>query len=103
VPYERVDETVARLIVEGPVVPIGEPAGRGHWAVSVRIGPRSADVASMAIRESDDIVYQAIAPGPYRASPACRDRPSPSAHPNAIHSDPGRRGGHGSSPLNLSR
>src|SRR5689334_14244496 len=35
--YERGDEAVARLVVAGPIVPMGTQLGQGHWLVSVRI------------------------------------------------------------------
>ena len=55
--YERGDEAVARLIVSGPVVPMGEPAERGHWAVSVRIGSGSEDVHAIDVPAGDEIAY----------------------------------------------
>jgi predicted urease superfamily metal-dependent hydrolase len=54
--YERGNEAVARLIVSGPIVPMGEE-GRGHWAVSVRIGTGSEDVHTIDIPEADEIAY----------------------------------------------
>jgi hypothetical protein len=55
--YERGNEAVARLIVSGPLLPMGEPEGRGHWVVSVRIGSGSEDVHGIDVPEADDIVY----------------------------------------------
>jgi hypothetical protein len=55
--YERGDEAVARLIVVGPIVPMGEQEGRGHWDVSVRIGFGSEDVHSIEVPAADEIVY----------------------------------------------
>jgi hypothetical protein len=55
--YERGDEVVARLIVAGPILPMGEQEGRGHWAISVRIGSGSEDVHTINVPESDEIVY----------------------------------------------
>jgi hypothetical protein len=55
--YERGNDAVARLIVSGPIVPMGEQAGRGHWAISVRIGSGSEDVHSIDVPEGDEIVY----------------------------------------------
>jgi hypothetical protein len=55
--YERGDEAVARLIVAGPIVPMGEPAGGGHWSVSVRIGSGSEDVHTIDVPAADEIVY----------------------------------------------
>ncbi len=55
--YESRDEAVARLIVGGPIVPMGEQEGQGHWVVSVRIGSGSEDVHSIEVPEADEIVY----------------------------------------------
>lgn len=55
--YERGNEAVARLIVAGPVIPMGEEAGKGQWAISVRIGSGSDDVHSIDVPEGNDIVY----------------------------------------------
>lgn len=55
--YERGDEAVARLIVAGPIVPMGEPAARGHWDVSVRIGTGSEDVHAVEVPAGDEIAY----------------------------------------------
>jgi hypothetical protein len=55
--YERGAEAVARLIVSGPIVPMGEQPERGHWAVSVRIGSGSEDVHSIDVPEGDEIIY----------------------------------------------
>jgi hypothetical protein len=55
--YERGDEAVARLIVTGPIVPMGAREGHGHRVVSVRIGSGSEDVHSVDVPETDEIVY----------------------------------------------
>lgn len=55
--YERGDEAVARLVVAGPIVPMGAAEGRGHWVVSARIGSGSEDVHSIDVPETDEIVY----------------------------------------------
>ena len=55
--YERGDEAVARLIVAGPIENMGDDEGRGHWAISVRIGSGSEDVHSIEVPESEEIVY----------------------------------------------
>ena len=55
--YERGNEAVARLVVAGPVVPMGKKPGEGHWAVSVRIGTGSEDVHEIEIPEANEIVY----------------------------------------------
>jgi hypothetical protein len=55
--YERGDEAVARLIVAGPIVPMGEQTAQGHWSVSVRIGSGSEDVHTIDVPAADEIVY----------------------------------------------
>lgn len=55
--YERGDQAVARLMIGGPVVPMGEQEGHGHWVVSVRIGTGSEDVHTTDVPEADEIVY----------------------------------------------
>jgi hypothetical protein len=55
--YERGGEAVARLVVAGPIVPMGTPEGRGHLLVSVRIGTGSEDVHSVELPETDEILY----------------------------------------------
>jgi hypothetical protein len=55
--YERGDEAVARIVVAGPIVPMGQPAERGHWVVSVRIGTGSEDVHEVEVPAGDEIVY----------------------------------------------
>lgn len=55
--YERGSEAVARLIVTGPILRMGEREGQGHVAVSVRIGSGSDDVHAIEVPESDEIVY----------------------------------------------
>jgi hypothetical protein len=55
--YERGDEAVARLIVAGPIVPMGTHEGQGYWRVSVRIGSGSEDVHSVEVPEADEILY----------------------------------------------
>jgi hypothetical protein len=55
--YERGNEAVARLIVRGPIRPMGVPDGGGTWAVSVRIGTGSEDVHELEIPEADEVVY----------------------------------------------
>jgi hypothetical protein len=55
--YERGNEAVARLIVSGPIIPMGDRAGEGHWAISVRIGSGSGDVHSVDVPQAVEIVY----------------------------------------------
>jgi hypothetical protein len=55
--YERGGEAVARLVVAGPIVPLGVRPGQGHWLVSVRIGTGSEDVHSVELPETDEILY----------------------------------------------
>jgi hypothetical protein len=59
--YERGDQAVARLVVAGPIVPMGEQPGRGHWAVSVRIGTGSGDLHDIDVPAVDEIVYWRVA------------------------------------------
>lgn len=55
--YERGGEAVARLIVEGPMLPMGTREGQGHWLVSVRIGSGSEDVHTIDVPEADEILH----------------------------------------------
>ena len=55
--YERGSEAVARVVVRGPVLPMGVREGQGTWAVSVRIGSGSEDVHEIDVPEADEIVY----------------------------------------------
>jgi hypothetical protein len=55
--YERGNEAVARMIVSGPILPLGKREGQGHWAIAVRIGSGSEDVHTIDVQESDEIVY----------------------------------------------
>jgi hypothetical protein len=55
--YERQGEVVARVVVSGPIVPMGEAEGRGHWAVSATIGSGMGDVHTIVVPQLDEIVY----------------------------------------------
>lgn len=55
--YERGNEAVARLIVRGPIVPMGVREGKGTWNVSVRIGSGSEDVHEIDVPEADEVLY----------------------------------------------
>ncbi|HSG87073.1 MAG TPA: hypothetical protein VLA23_12115 [Candidatus Limnocylindrales bacterium] len=55
--YERGGQALARLIVAGPIAPMGTREGQGHWHVSVRIGTGSEDVHSIELPEADEILY----------------------------------------------
>jgi len=55
--YERGSESVARLIVSGPIVPMGKPDDQGHWVVSVRIGSGSEDVHTTEVPVGDELLY----------------------------------------------
>lgn len=55
--YERGAQAVARLVVAGPILPMGVREGGGHWHVAVRIGSGSEDVHSIEVPETDEIVY----------------------------------------------
>lgn len=48
---------MARLIVRGPMRPMGVAEGAGTWAVSVRIGSGSDDTHEIDVPESSEIVY----------------------------------------------
>jgi hypothetical protein len=55
--YERAGEPVARLIVRGPILPMGERVGQGHREISAQIGPSMQDVHSLKVPESEGIAY----------------------------------------------
>jgi len=55
--YERQGEVVARVVVAGPILPMGEPEGRGHWAISATIGSGMGDVHTIDVPQSAEIVY----------------------------------------------
>jgi hypothetical protein len=55
--YQRGGQAIARLLVAGPVLEMGEREGQGQWHVSVRIGSGSEDVHSIEVPEADEIVY----------------------------------------------
>jgi hypothetical protein len=55
--YERDGQAIARVIVAGPIVAMGEREGQGHWLVTVRIGSGSDDVHSIDVPEADEILY----------------------------------------------
>ncbi len=93
--YERGAEVVARLIIEGPIVPMGVREGQGHWVVSVRISSGSDHVHTIDVAEPDEILYyrgdsttgrltrfrswrapELVDPGPAEGSGRANDRPS---------------------------
>ncbi len=55
--YERGDESVARLIVTGPILPMGQRTGAGHWLVSAQIGWDSQGAHTIDVPEGNEIVY----------------------------------------------
>jgi hypothetical protein len=55
--YERGGESVARVIVTGPIHEMGDREGSGHWLVSAQVGWEAKDAHSVAVPESDEIVY----------------------------------------------
>ncbi len=55
--YERGGESVARLIVTGPVHEMGEREGQGHWIVSAQVGWDAAGAHTIPVPETDEIVY----------------------------------------------
>ncbi len=55
--YERGGESVARVIVTGPLREMGDREGAGHWLVSAQIGWDAKGAHSITIPEPDEIVY----------------------------------------------
>ncbi len=55
--YERGGESVARLIVTGPIRDMGDKEGTGHWLISAQVGWEASDAHSVKITEADEIVY----------------------------------------------
>ncbi len=55
--YERGGESVARVIVTGPVRDMGQREGSGHWLVSAQVGWDARDAHSVKIPEADEIAY----------------------------------------------
>lgn len=55
--YDRAGDSVARVIVTGPVHDMGDRAGAGHWLVSVQIGWDAKGAHAIKIPEQDEIVY----------------------------------------------
>ncbi len=56
--YEHEGAAVARLTVTGPVRPFMSPAGGGHWEIRALIGSGMADVHTIDVPETDEIVYE---------------------------------------------
>lgn len=55
--YERAGEAVARVVVTGPIVPMGEKEGQGYWVVAATIGSGMGDVHNLQVPQLDEIVY----------------------------------------------
>ena len=55
--YERGGQSVARLIVTGPVQEMGDRDGGGHWLVSAQVGWEARGAQAVHIPESAEIVY----------------------------------------------
>jgi hypothetical protein len=55
--YDRGGESVARVIVTGPIRDMGDREGAGHWLVSAQVGWEAKDAHSVKVPESDEIVY----------------------------------------------
>ena len=55
--YERGDVAIARLVVAGPIVKMGDVDHQGHWLVSVRIGSGSEDAHTAEVPVTGKIVY----------------------------------------------
>jgi hypothetical protein len=55
--YDRAGESVARVIVTGPIHDMNDSKGAGHWLVSAQIGWDATGAHSVSLPESDEIVY----------------------------------------------
>lgn len=55
--YERGGESVARVIVTGPVRGMVNRDGGGHWLVSAQVGWEASGAQSIRVPESDEIVF----------------------------------------------
>lgn len=55
--YERAGQSVARLIVTGPIRDMGDHEGAGHWLVSAQVGWEAKGAQSARVPESEVIVY----------------------------------------------
>ena len=55
--YERGGQSVARLIVTGPIRDMGDHEGAGHWLVSAQVGWEAKGAQSVRVAESEEIVY----------------------------------------------
>lgn len=55
--YERGGESVARVIVTGPIHDMGDRVGGGHWLVSAQIGWDAKGAHAVKVPESEEIVY----------------------------------------------
>ncbi|HYN48753.1 MAG TPA: hypothetical protein VER83_07780 [Candidatus Nanopelagicales bacterium] len=55
--YERGGQSVARVIVTGPIRDMGDREGGGHWLVSAQVGWEAKDAQSVRVPESEEIVY----------------------------------------------
>jgi hypothetical protein len=55
--YDRGGQSVARVIVTGPIHDMNDQAGLGHWLVKAQIGWDSKDAHSLTLLESEEIVY----------------------------------------------
>jgi len=55
--YDRGGESVARVIVTGPVHDMGDRAGAGHWLVSAQVGWDAKGAHAVKVPELDEIVY----------------------------------------------
>jgi hypothetical protein len=55
--YERGGQSVARVIVTGPIRDMGDHEGAGHWLVSAQVGWEAKGAQSARVPESEEIVY----------------------------------------------
>jgi hypothetical protein len=55
--YDRGGASVARVIVTGPILDMGDREGSGHWLVAAQVGWEAKDAHSVTVPEADEIVY----------------------------------------------
>jgi hypothetical protein len=55
--YERGGEAVARLTVAVPVQSFSDAVGKGHRVVTAQLGAGTYEIHSLAVPESDEIIY----------------------------------------------
>jgi hypothetical protein len=55
--YDRGGESVARIIVTGPIHDMNDREGAGHWLIAAQVGWDAKDAHTLTIPESEEIVY----------------------------------------------